>query len=252
VDHARVLISDLDGTLIGDEAALGRFAAWRLDAGRGWRLVYATGRTVDSVRSLVAETQLPEPDAIISDVGTALSDGDTGPWPDWPPRLAHWSVARVRDALGNEPGLVLQAEAAQSDRKVSYYAGVLRYRDLLRLGRALRAQDVQARLVYSAGRFLDVLPRSTGKRAAARHLLERWRIDPRDTVTAGDTGNDRDLIRLGGYGIVVGNASHELRAVRGKRVIHVMRTYADGVLEGLRVIDRAVTDPDLDRPRPQR
>ncbi len=243
--RARVLISDLDGTLVGDEAALGRFAAWRHDRGRRWRVVYATGRTSESVVELVGTSALPTPDAVISGVGTAIADGPgLVRWPDWPGPIQRWDAALVRDVLASEPAMVLQPESAQSDIKVSYYAGVLGHRDLVRVRRRLRAAGVDARLVYSAGRFLDVLPRSVGKRAAARCLLARWQVDHRAVVTAGDTGNDRDLLRLGGYGIVVGNASAELRTLRGPRIIHAMRTHADGVLEGLRLIEEATPEGD--------
>lgn len=240
--RARVLISDLDGTLVGDDAALDRFAAWRRGPGRPWRLVYATGRTAASVLELVGTTSLPRPDAVISGVGTAIADGPgLVPWPDWPAPPARWSADVVRDALSSEHGLVLQPESAQSPIKVSYYAGVLGARDLMRVQRRLRASGIDARVVYSAGRFLDVLPRSVGKRAAARSLLARWGIHERDAVTAGDTGNDRDLLRFGGHGIVVGNASSELRSLRGPRIIHTLRTHADGVLEGLRLIEEGAT-----------
>jgi sucrose-6F-phosphate phosphohydrolase len=237
VARPRVLISDLDGTLVGDAAALERFAAWHATRGRGSRLVYATGRSAASVAELIATTPLPEPDALISDVGTAIRGPGEAPWSDWPPPLERWQAGVVVEVLADEPGVVLQPDAAQSDVKVSHYAGVLRHRDLLRIGRALRARGVHGRLVHSAGRYLDVLPHATGKRAAARHVLRRWGIDVRDVVTAGDSGNDRDLLRLGGYGIVVGNASDELRTLRGARILHVVGSHADGVLEGLRRID---------------
>lgn len=249
--RARVLISDLDGTLVGDEGALDRFAAWRQDAGHRWWVVYATGRTCESVVELVESSALPMPDAIIAGVGTAIVEGPgLVRWPDWPGPLERWSAELVREVLAAEADMVLQPESAQSDVKVSYCASALGHGDLVRMRRRLRAAGVDARLVSSAGRFLDVLPSSVGKRAAARCLLERWGLDRRDAVAAGDTGNDRDLLRLGGFGIVVGNASAELRTLRGPRIIHAMRTHADGVLEGLRLIDEASTDvvPDPQAP----
>ncbi|MBX3029850.1 MAG: HAD-IIB family hydrolase [Chloroflexi bacterium] len=232
----RVLISDLDGTLLGDPAALDRFvavtAAW---SGRP-RLVYATGRTARSVWYEVDHGGLPPPDAIITDVGTAIAGGDREPWPEWPTVRATWDVTMVRAALLDLPGLALQPNEAQTPWKVSYHASGMDRAALRRVARTLRRVGIQGRLVYSSCRDLDVLPRGVGKGPAARHVLGRWGIPPSDVVTAGDTGNDRDLLRTGGVGIVVGNALPELAALRsraGNRIVHARAHHADGVLEGL-------------------
>jgi sucrose-phosphate synthase len=235
----RLLISDLDGTLLGNDAGLERFAVWREEHSSEWSLVYATGRSLASVQKLVEDSPLPAPDATITEVGTVISGPDADAWPDWPAPAERWDPDRVRDALADEAQLVPQDPSAQSLFKVSYYAGILSVPDMIRLRRVLRDAGVRARLVYSAGRYLDVLPRSLGKRAAARHLIATWGLDERYVVTAGDTGNDRDLLRLGGHGIVVGNASPELRSLRGPRIIHTFRHHADGVLEGLRLLTGA-------------
>jgi sucrose-6F-phosphate phosphohydrolase len=235
----RLLISDLDGTLLGNDAGLERFAAWHEANASEWGLVYATGRTLASVQALIEESALPAPDATITEVGTVISASDAAAWEDWPVPTAHWDPERVREALAGESQLVPQGPLAQSSAKVSYYAGILDIREMLRLGRQLRRAGVRARLLYSAGRYLDILPRDLGKRAAARHLIRTWGIDEAAVVTAGDTGNDRDLLRMGGHGIVVGNASPELRSIRGPRVIHVFRHHADGVLEGLQLLTTA-------------
>jgi sucrose-6F-phosphate phosphohydrolase len=232
----RLLISDLDGTLLGNDAGLERFACWREAHASEWALVYATGRSLASVQELVEESALPAPDATITEVGTVISGPHADAWPEWPAPAERWDPARVRDALDGESQLIPQEASAQSPFKISYYAGILGMREMIRLGRVLRRAGVRARLVYSAGRYLDVLPRSLGKRAAARHLIAAWGVDERHVVTAGDTGNDRDLLRMGGHGIVVGNASPELRSLRGPRIIHTFRHHADGVLEGLQLL----------------
>lgn len=235
----RVLITDLDGTLLGSDAGLARFASWRETHAADWSLVYATGRTLASVRSLVEDGTLPKPDATIGEVGTVIGGAGVDVWRDWPPPIARWDPHRVREALHGEGRLVPQGPSAQSSVKVSYDAMALDRADVMRLARALRRAGVEARLVYSAGRYLDILPRSLGKRSAARHLIAAWGLEARAVVTAGDTGNDRDLLRLGGPGIVVGNASPELRSLRGPRILHASRHHADGVLEGIGLLDEA-------------
>ena len=70
MNRSYVLVSDLDGTLIGDEEALHRFVEWSAHHRRRLRLVYATGRHFVSVEKLLSNTELPEPDAVICSVGT--------------------------------------------------------------------------------------------------------------------------------------------------------------------------------------
>src|SRR5665647_2238769 len=74
MDPQRLLVSDLDGTLLGDEVALERFRDWFAGQRQSWRLVFATGRTVESVMAIVAAGDLPAPDAIVSNVGADIHD----------------------------------------------------------------------------------------------------------------------------------------------------------------------------------
>jgi sucrose-6F-phosphate phosphohydrolase len=232
----RLLISDLDGTLIGDPRALDRFAAFMFIHRDSWRIVYATGRSALSVWQAVDSTSLPQPDALLADVGTTIIGGDGVPWQDWPGPRPCWGTDAVRAALQEEPGLRLQAPIAQTRYKVSYHGENLHHMDLLRIARTLKRAGLRTRLVYSSARDLDVLPAGTGKGPAAQHLLTRWGV-PRDSVVcAGDSGNDRDLLRVGSGVVIVGNALPDLRQVAarpGQRVVRSRRLYADGVLEGI-------------------
>ena len=54
-------------------------------------------------------------------------------------------------------------------------------------------------------------------------------------VTAGDTGNDIDMMRadLGFRGIAVGNSTEELRAGGEPQIYHARAHHAAGIREGL-------------------
>ena len=59
----------------------------------------------------------------------------------------------------------------------------------------------------------------------------------RDDASAGDSGNDRDMLLGQTAGIVVGNYDKELeplRQARYSRVYFADANYADGIIEGLR------------------
>lgn len=103
MDPQRLLVSDLDGTLLGDEVALERFRDWFAAQRQSWRLVFATGRTVESVMAIVAAGDLPAPDAIVSNVGADIHDPVGGQWPGWPTSTDRWDLELVRTCLAQFP-----------------------------------------------------------------------------------------------------------------------------------------------------
>jgi len=71
-----LIVSDLDDTLVGDDACTESFRAWWREVGvpAGGRLVYNTGRALESFERLMQEKAhcLGEPDVLISGVGTKI------------------------------------------------------------------------------------------------------------------------------------------------------------------------------------
>lgn len=97
-----LVVSDLDGTMVGDDATTLRFKQyWQTQAVlRDCRLVYSSGRTLVQYLELAQEKQglLAQPDALISAVGTRVYNYDSaGEWEEdaaWtvrcpPPLLIH-------------------------------------------------------------------------------------------------------------------------------------------------------------------
>ena len=72
-----MIVSDLDGTMVGDDAATAAFtAAWTEEGAfpPGSALVYSTGRSLESFAALIAEKRgvMAVPDALICAVGTKV------------------------------------------------------------------------------------------------------------------------------------------------------------------------------------
>ncbi len=230
----RILVTDLDGTLLGDDAALARFRAWLAPRRNDHRLVYASGRPLASVQELVADGTLPRPDAVVSGVGTEIHDPAGRPWPGWLQRFDRWHADRAREALRSFPWLELQDDAFQTRLKASYDVRTLAAEELAPIRRALATVDPDARVVYSGGRYLDILPPHSGKGRATRFLADEWAIPASNVLAFGDSGNDAELLTSGFRGTIVANALPELRLAVGEDVYQSPERFANGVLDGIR------------------
>jgi len=230
-----LLVSDIDGTLLGDAAALRRCNAW-LEARRDRiAIAYASGRTRPSILQSVAADGLLEPDAVICNVGTEIyapPEGDAlHGWRDSISRA--WSAQEVRKALANYPGLEAQPDDAQSDLKVSYFLHDAAPEQIEDIRSRVVDAGIHGQIVYSSGRDLDVLPAGADKGAAAGYLALHWNIPFAHVIVAGDSGNDLALFGEGFCGIIVANAQPELKSHQGATVFHASAECAGGVLEGL-------------------
>ncbi len=229
-----VLVTDLDGTVLGDDAALDRFRTWVVDNRADHRLIYATGRHVASILGIVREGALPSPDAVVSSVGTEIHDPDGHPWPGWLERFDGWHAEHARRVLSPLRWLDPQPEEHQTWLKASYTARGLSKDDLAFIRRTLVDAGLVPTLVYSSGTDLDILPAAAGKGRAARFVTDGWDVPPRDVLAFGDTGNDAQLLAVGYRGTMVGNALPELDRVAAPDVYRSPAAFADGVLDGIR------------------
>lgn len=242
---AWTLASDIDGTLTGDRAALDVLSARIAHARRRGELalVLCTGRSYADVLCGLSDEGLPEPDAIVAQVGTEIYvppfTGDTSPLDEWRGRIAEgYSPATARALLAGIEGLVMQPPPFNTSLKTSCYLDGCPDPEAAAREIRRRAGEGPGRfqVVWSMGRFLDLLPGRAGKAEAVRYVTERAGYAPERVVAAGDTGNDATMIRELPRGIVVGNATPELVSVADERGTDVYRArgrHAAGVEEGL-------------------
>lgn len=233
-----MLATDLDGTFIGDDDAMDEL--WRDLEDAGVFIAFSTGRHLPSIESFYAGVGTPRrADACVTMVGTEIwhrsGDGYVRD-DDWSEVISErWDKAAVEAIVAEIPGAEIQPEEWQSPFKSSYFLEGDVSARLEGLAQRIDEQGLAAKVVYSAGRFLDLLPARSGKGEAIRYLAEEVGIAPENVITAGDSGNDLDMMRpeLGFRSIAVGNASAELAEHSADGLYHADGRHANGIREGL-------------------
>ncbi len=234
MESRSLLVSDVDGTLLGDDAALQRFADWYGQNCDLVRLAYASGRFCDSIVQSVNSTALPAPDVVIGGVGTEIRGFNNGQtFDEWPRSFRDWNANIVRSLLECFSFLELQPREFQSPYKVSYYADDLAKPEIVQLKQRLESHRVRAEIIYSSARDLDVLPAIANKGTAARFVAKHFDLPDAKLIVSGDSGNDAAMFSPQVRGIIVANARKELQALNGPNIYRSRQSFAAGVLEGL-------------------
>jgi sucrose-phosphate synthase len=232
----KLLVTDLDNTLFGDEQALARFMNWFNARRDQVAFGVATGRTLDSTLKLLRDHDLPVPDVMLTSVGTEIRYGDhllqdSG----WENHIrAYWRPVPLRALLDEHPQLKPQPRAHCTAYKLSYTAVPGKSLALGALYGLLHQHGLRAHLVFSHGRYLDVLPVRASKGRAVRYLAYKWGLRVDDILVAGDSGNDLDMLSGDTLGVVVGGHRKELKALNGtQNVYFAQQPFAHGILEGI-------------------
>ncbi|KAA8499125.1 putative sucrose-phosphatase 2 [Porphyridium purpureum] len=264
-----MVVTDLDGTLLGDDTAMFEFFdTWqRSHMVAGSVLVYNTGRSLDLFQQVKAEKKLLTPAALISSVGTEVYwFGQDGSWrkdAEWDATLqGHgWDVDAARGAASdlmaqekyqhgahwrpvgeqNAFKLVVGVRASLSDAFVQDFTNALQ----------TRRTGTKAKLILSGHgdwKYLDILSPAAGKLAAMMHVRECVNREPNhkrdvlfdatNTLCCGDSGNDIGMMEGDEHCIIVGNSQRELldwyaAQTRHERLFRAERHCAGGILQGL-------------------
>ncbi|WP_310727358.1 trehalose-6-phosphate synthase [Streptomyces sp. N2A] len=238
----KVLVTDLDGTLLGGDRADRRRLRAALDRHPEVIVVFATGRSLASVeRILDRDPLVPRPRWIIADVGASVIDGSDRSRVDvvqnqlregWP------GHGRVRERMARFPELEYQEGVVQEGR-CSFFLRPGRLTDDI----ATAVRELGCGWTYSAGRYFDVLPAPASKGRALALLARKLQWSMESVLVAGDSLNDLSLFELGAHGVLMSGAEPALRKRIADRteVYRADRAGAAGILaalEGLGWIER--------------
>ena len=257
-----LLCTDLDRTLIANgaqPAAKGALALFRqLVRREDVTLAYVSGRHRALIEQAMLDFDLPEPAFVIADVGSTIYQVSPTGWqpndawdahiaPDWH-GLTHDDLGRL---LAIFPALQLQPREKQNRHKLSYHVALAE--DSPSLMRAVDARlkeaHIKANLVWSIDEpasvgLFDVLPASANKLHAIRFLMQQQGYQEEDTLFAGDSGNDLDVLLSGIPAVLVANADPQVKSLvvaANPDTLYVAQggylgmngNYSAGILEGV-------------------
>lgn len=235
-DFDRLVITDLDNTLTGDQESLQEFNELiRTNDRIGFGV--ATGRNLKSALKLIQTLGLPIPDVLDTSCGTELHYGEKLTADrSWSKQIAHqWRPDEVRKVLDAQPGFFRQSNPEQSKYKISYKLDEENAPKLSQIKRVLREAGLRAKVVLSLGIYLDVIPVRGGSDLSLRHLLYKWSFNPEQLLVAGDSGNDEGMLKGRTLGVVVANYSPELERLRKlPRIYFAPSPHARGIIEGIK------------------
>lgn len=232
----KVLISDIDNTLLGDKVALKALTDWLPTQRSKLAFGIATGRSIDSALAILKKHHVQIPDVMITSVGTEIHYGkNLVPDLGWAAHIRYlWRREALQEVLSKFSGLQLQAPENQREFKLSYIAKPDSMPPLKEINEFLLSHKLHTQLIYSHEEFLDVLPIRASKGHAIRYLAYKWGLPLQDFLVAGDSGNDTEMLVGDTRAIVVGNYSPELAVLRDQQHIYFAnRHYAAGIIEGL-------------------
>lgn len=236
----QLLSFDIDNTLID-------FHTYKSNFKKIWEkhknedavlLTYNTGRLIDDVLNLIDKKVLPEPDYIISGVGThiynykkkyvekefndVLEDG-------WDLKIIEEIIQKLDHPISE------QHSKFQHSYKRSYFFHNANEQLIESIAQEFLDANMDVNVVYSGDKFLDILPKWANKGNALQWLLRKLNLKSNQVLVAGDSGNDSAMFDLNDVsGIVVANAHEELyKYTKHKKVYHTEKEKGDGIIEGL-------------------
>jgi sucrose-phosphate synthase len=233
------IISDLDGTLIDgkNEEGLKELKQWMTEHKDKIVFGVASGRNKEITQEALMTNGINNADIMICSAGSEIyytnkfiPDNGFESHIDY-----QWKREELQKALEKLRGIRLQEPEAQWPYKLSYYVNNdFDEDDIANLYKFLDDRKLRAKLLITENHYLDVLPFRAGKGNAVHYLSYKWKIPPENFITAGNSGNDIDMLKGKAKGIVVANHSPEMEQLKkSKNIYFASKALAAGVLEGI-------------------
>lgn len=229
-----MIATDLDGTFLGGKSLHKQQLYSLVRENKDVQLVYVTGRGLESVLPILNDPIMPNPDYIICDVGATIVNGNnlepveslqSDIEKKWPGHLT------IIEKLKEFSGLVYQQVPQQ--RRCSFFVdNIQTAKDIKKYVK----DELGCEVIYSANKFLDVLPQSVNKGSSLTKLVKLLKLKDEEVLVAGDTLNDLAMFQCGYKGVVVGQSEPALVTAtkNTEDVYHAEAAGAGGILEALK------------------
>ena len=241
LSKARLLvICDLDGTLVdgADSSGLKELKDWITRHRPVVAFGVASGRNKELTLQAFQDYDLPAPDILICSAGTEIYYTDKCiPDNGWRSYIDfQWDKEEIQNELSKYPKIRLQEQDAQWQFKLSYYADKdFNDDDMANLHKILDDRKLKSKILITENRYLDLLPLRASKGSAVRYISYKWKIPLDQIITAGNSGNDIDMVKGKTRGVVVGNYSPEMEGLKKSKSVYFSPfSLSKGVLDGVR------------------
>ncbi len=238
----KMLVVDFDGTLAGAPDEDQHVRDWLRE--ESIPFVIATGRSLRSVTAALRERDLPEPEVVISDVGTQIHFRDEQQSPRhfalaeaWQKSHAAFPHAELKRLIAKR--LSLEVQEHETPSKLSYCATPEQHQSVRALFQEL---SIEAEIIFSHQILLDILPPRSSKGYAVSFLASVLDIPLPCVVAVGDSGNDLTMLDAVGMPAAVANHDADLAAWHQaeRRTLYVSpRRAGQGVVDAFSHYERS-------------
>jgi sucrose-phosphate synthase len=237
----RAIFTDLDKSLLGDPKALRQFIEVITANRKRATFGIATGRRLKSALRVLRKHGIPQPDVLISSIGTDIYyfpnlTQDT----HWRRHIAQlWNPRAVQRILVDLPGLKRQPLSEQGQFKISYFYDPALAPTPEEITSLLLKGEQTVNMSVSFGQFLDIVPARASKGAALRWFADKRDVPVERILAVGGSGADEDMMRGNTLAAVVANRhDEELSALTEiDRIFFAESEHAAGILEAMEHYD---------------
>ncbi|MCX7846089.1 MAG: Cof-type HAD-IIB family hydrolase [Dictyoglomaceae bacterium] len=225
----KLIISDFDGSLVGKDLKISKENLYALEEIRrnGIEITLATGRRLQSIKPFIDELKIILP--VILYNGAGIYDPLRNIWlyrkfldPKifrdilyflrsinlnlslgiyWKDEL--WTIEKIENIENIMKDNLIKFFIEENDKEF-----LEKLKNLLEIYYGERVE-----IVFSAEKYLEILPKGCSKGNAMLWLLEFLDIHPQEVIAIGDYDNDIDLLEKAGLGIAISNGSFKIKEI---------------------------------------